>query len=125
VKSVVSAAVFRVPIKTRWADHWQQQACAVMLVIRTSDGEIRWMDVSAGGKTVKQIIFAGERFDVMGVARWREKVCWGAVEPPSCRSFRAAGVLGIESREALRLPWAGSLPAFQAVHSLRTQAAPL
>ena len=30
----------------RWADYWQQQAYAVMLVIRTSDGEIRWMDVS-------------------------------------------------------------------------------
>jgi hypothetical protein len=29
---------------------------------------------SAGGKTVKQIAFAGERFDVMIVRRWREKV---------------------------------------------------
>jgi hypothetical protein len=29
----------------RWADYWQQQSYAVMLVIRTSDGEIRWMDV--------------------------------------------------------------------------------
>jgi hypothetical protein len=29
---------------------------------------------SAGGKTVKQIVFAGERFDVMSVRRWREKV---------------------------------------------------
>ncbi len=44
----------------RWADYWQQQAYAVMLVIRTSDGEIRWIDVSAylkresaGGKTVR------------------------------------------------------------------------
>ena len=52
-----------------------------MLVIRTSDGEIRGMDVStylkresAGGKQVKQIVFAGERFDVMSVRRWREKV---------------------------------------------------
>jgi hypothetical protein len=52
-----------------------------MLVIRTSDGEIRWMDVSAylkresaGGKSVRQIIFAGERFDVMSVRRWRERV---------------------------------------------------
>jgi hypothetical protein len=45
----------------RWADYWQQQACAVMLIIRSSEGEIRWMDVSAclkresaDGKTVKQ-----------------------------------------------------------------------
>ncbi|MGH8568752.1 MAG: hypothetical protein ACREXU_12235, partial [Gammaproteobacteria bacterium] len=58
-----------------------QQAYAVMLVIRTSDGEIRWMDVSAylkrasaGGKTMKQIAFEGERFDVMSVRRWRDKV---------------------------------------------------
>jgi hypothetical protein len=52
----------------------------VLLAIRTSDGEIRWMDVSeylkresAGGKAVKQIVFAGERFDVMSVRRWRDK----------------------------------------------------
>jgi hypothetical protein len=64
----------------RWADYWQQQAYAVMLVIRTSDGVIRWMDVSAylkresaGGKTVKQIVFEGERFDVMSVQRWRKQ----------------------------------------------------
>ena len=29
---------------------------------------------SADGKTVKQILFDGERFDVMSVWRWREKV---------------------------------------------------
>ena len=52
-----------------------------MLVIRTSDGEIRWMEVSAylkresaGGKAVKQIVFTGERFDVMSVRRWRERI---------------------------------------------------
>ena len=52
-----------------------------MLVIRPSDGEIRWMDVSAclkrestGGKVVRQIIFKGERFDAMSVRWWREKV---------------------------------------------------
>jgi hypothetical protein len=65
----------------RWADYWQPQAYAVMLVIRTSDGEIRWMDVSAylkreraGGKAVRQIIFAGERFDTVSVQDWRKKV---------------------------------------------------
>ena len=31
----------------RWADYWQQQAYPMMLVIRTVDGEIRWMDVRA------------------------------------------------------------------------------
>ena len=56
------------------SDWAQLEAYAVMLVIRTSDGEIRWMDVSAylkresaGGKPVRQIIFEGERFDAMSV----------------------------------------------------------
>ncbi|MDB6122972.1 MAG: WD-repeat protein [Pedosphaera sp.] len=73
------AEVFQIK-NPRWADYWQQQAYAVMLVIRTSDGEIRWMDVSAylkresaKGKTVKQIIFTGERFDAMSVSEWRKK----------------------------------------------------
>jgi hypothetical protein len=51
-----------------------------MLVIRTSDGEIRWMDVSAylrresaGGRAVKQIVFDGERFDAVSVQNWRTR----------------------------------------------------
>jgi small GTP-binding protein len=74
------AEVFQIK-NPRWADYWQRQAYAVMLVIRTSDGEIRWMDVSAylkqqsaGGKAVRQIVFTGERFDVMSVRGWRERV---------------------------------------------------
>jgi hypothetical protein len=74
------AEVFQIK-NPRWADYWQQQAYAVMLVVRTSDGEIRWMDVSAclkrespSGKTVTQIVFQGERFDVASVRRWRERV---------------------------------------------------
>ncbi|MBS1830102.1 MAG: DUF4365 domain-containing protein [Acidobacteria bacterium] len=65
----------------RWADYWQQQAYPVMLVIRTSDKEIRWMDVSAylkresaGGRTVRQVVFEGERFDAVSVQRWRARV---------------------------------------------------
>ncbi len=65
----------------RWAAYWQQQAAPVLLVIRTSDGEIRWMDVSeylrrerAGGTPVRQIVFEGERFDVMSVRRWRDRM---------------------------------------------------
>jgi len=65
----------------RHARYWMGQAFPVMLVIRTSDGDIRWMEVrdrlkekSGDSKTpVKQIIFSGERFDVMSVRRWREK----------------------------------------------------
>ncbi len=66
---------------SRWAGYWQQQAYPVMLVIRTSDGEIRWMDVTAylkrestGRKTVKQIVFEGERFDATSVQNWRKKL---------------------------------------------------
>ena len=52
-----------------------------MLVIRTSQGEVRWMGVrdrlkrasGGGGKPVRQIVFEGERFDVMSVRRWRDK----------------------------------------------------
>jgi small GTP-binding protein len=66
----------------RWIDHWQKQAHPVMLVTRTSDGDIRWMDLSAylkhesnnGMKAVKQIVFEGERLDVMSVRRWRDRV---------------------------------------------------
>lgn len=74
------AEVFQIK-NPRWADYWQQQAYAVMLVIRTSDREIRWVDVSAylkresaGRKTVRQIIFEGERFDAVSVQNWRKKV---------------------------------------------------
>jgi hypothetical protein len=74
------AEVFQIK-NPRWADYWQQQAYVVMLVIRTSDGEIRWMDISSylkressSGKTVKQVVFVGERFDVMSVRRWRDKL---------------------------------------------------
>lgn len=58
------------------------QAFPVLLVIRNSEGEVRWMEVRDwlkreshnGKKPVKQIVFAGERFDVMSVRRWRERV---------------------------------------------------
>ena len=71
------AEVFQIKTE-RWADYWRQQAYPVLLVIRASDGEIRWMDVSdylkrASEKLVKQIVFTGERFDVMSVRRWRDK----------------------------------------------------
>ena len=73
------AEIFRIK-QARWAEYWQRQAYAVMLVVRTADGVIRWMDVSAylkresaGGKAVKQVVFEGERMDVMSVRRARER----------------------------------------------------
>jgi len=77
------AEVFQIK-KARWADYWQQQAYTVMLVIRTSDGGIRWMDVSAqlkresaGSKPVRQVVFEGERFDALSVRRWRDRALAG------------------------------------------------
>jgi hypothetical protein len=67
----------------RWADYWRQQAYPVMLVIRTSDGVIRWMDVSAylkrEGKPVRQIVFEGERFDALSVQQWRAQALRGTL----------------------------------------------
>jgi len=65
----------------RHAFYWMAQAFPVLLVIRNSEGEVRWMEVSDylkresddGKKSVKQIVFTGERFDVMSVRRWRDK----------------------------------------------------
>jgi hypothetical protein len=53
-----------------------------MLVIRTSDGTIRWMDVSdylkreseGGKKTVKQVVFTGEPFTAFNLRRMRDMV---------------------------------------------------
>jgi hypothetical protein len=68
----------------RWAEYWRRQAYTVMLVIRTSDGVIRWMDVSAhleresrSGRSLKQVDFVGERFDVMSVRRLRGRMLKG------------------------------------------------
>lgn len=74
------AEIFRIK-NPRWADYWQQQAYPVMLVIRTEDGSIRWMDVSEylrresrDDKEVRQIEFNGELFSALSVREWREKV---------------------------------------------------
>ena len=82
----------------RHARYWMAQAFPVLLVIRNSEGEVRWMEVrdwlkraSDNGVSQRpssglrppsptpvgegqQIVFAGERFDVMSVRRWRERV---------------------------------------------------
>jgi hypothetical protein len=62
----------------RHAEYWLAQAYPVMLVIRTSDGKIRWMNVSdylrRHGTETKQIIFEGEPFTALSVARLRDRV---------------------------------------------------
>ncbi|HZH29222.1 MAG TPA: TIR domain-containing protein [Pyrinomonadaceae bacterium] len=72
----------------RHARYWMAQAFPVLLVIRNSEGEVRWMEVrdwlkrasDNGKKPVKQIIFEGERLDVMSVRRWRKRAL-GQVSP--------------------------------------------
>lgn len=62
----------------RHAEYWLSQAYPVMIVIRTSDGKIRWMNVTAylqqHGKNTKQIVFEGELFTALNVVNMRNKV---------------------------------------------------
>jgi hypothetical protein len=64
------------------AAYWMDQDFPVMLVIRSFEGEVRWMEVrdwlkqeSADKQSpIKHISFVGERFDVMSVRRWRDRL---------------------------------------------------
>jgi hypothetical protein len=64
--------------KARHAEYWLNQAYPVMLVVRTSDGRIRWMNVTEylqeHGKDTKQIVFEGEPFTALNVIRRRNKL---------------------------------------------------
>jgi len=71
----------------RHARYWMAQPFPVLLLIRSSGREVRWMEVrdylkrasNNGRKAVRQIVFDGERFDVMSVRRWRDKVLGGGL----------------------------------------------
>ena len=69
--------IFRIK-EARWAEYWQSQAYPVMLVIRTSNGQIRWMNVTdylkQHGSKVKQIVFDGESFTALNLVRLRDRV---------------------------------------------------
>ncbi|MEM5406199.1 DUF4365 domain-containing protein [Paraburkholderia unamae] len=65
----------------RHAEYWANQIAPVMLVVRESNGEIRWMEIRdflkkkrAKGKTVKQFEFRGERFDTASLLKWRQSL---------------------------------------------------
>jgi hypothetical protein len=64
--------------KERRAEYRLSQAYPVMLVIRTSDGKIRWMNVTdylrQHDKDTKQIVFEGEPFTAPNVAKLKDKV---------------------------------------------------
>ena len=71
----------------RHVRYWAAQAFPVMLVVRNSQGEVRWMEIRDklrdgivnDQSPVKQIIFEGDRFDVMSVRRWGDR--------PSIKAF--------------------------------------
>ncbi len=75
------AEVFEID-KERHVEYWMKQAFPVMLVIKNAEGEIRWMEIGDWlrresenvRKRVRRIVFEGERFDVMSVRRWRDRV---------------------------------------------------
>jgi len=64
--------------KRRWAEYWLSQAYPVMLVIRSADGKIRWMNITEylrrHGVDTKQVVFEGEPFTAGNVALMRNKV---------------------------------------------------
>ena len=71
--------VFRIK-NSRHASYWMQQAYPVMLVIRNSEGLIRWMNVTeylrantvAGKPQSKEIRFEGEHFTAKSVRKMRD-----------------------------------------------------
>lgn len=64
--------------KARHAEYWLKQAYPVMLVIRTSDGRIRWMNVTdylqKHGTDSTKIVFEGEPFTALNVVRRRDEL---------------------------------------------------
>jgi len=62
----------------RHRDYWQVQKYSVMLVIRTSDGQIRWMNVTDYLKrrsgNDNEIVFDGEPFTALNLLRLRDSI---------------------------------------------------
>jgi GTPase SAR1 family protein len=71
--------------KPRWAEYWANHESPVMLVIKTDDGSIRWMDVrepirairASTGEWPRQVTFDGEPFTAVTVKRLRERTLDG------------------------------------------------
>jgi hypothetical protein len=62
----------------RHIEYWQQQAYPVMLVIHTSDGIIRWINVTEclkrrRKKYDKRIVFEGELFNALNLQKLRDR----------------------------------------------------
>ena len=71
------AEVFTIK-KKRHAEYWLSQAYPVMLVIRSSDGKIRWMNITEylqhHGVGTKKVVFEGEGFTAPNVALMRNRI---------------------------------------------------
>jgi small GTP-binding protein len=65
-------------IKERHAEYWLNHDSPVMLVVRNSEGETRWMNATEylkkHGKETRQIVFEGEPFTALNVLRLRDKI---------------------------------------------------
>jgi hypothetical protein len=74
------AEIFKIK-NPRHVEMWRKRKYPVMLVVRTSDGRIRWMDVRAylrheldAGRDVKQIVFHGEPFTADALRELRKQL---------------------------------------------------
>ena len=69
--------IFRIK-EPRHAEYWQAHQYPVMLVVRTSNGEIRWLNVSdylrRQKRPTRQIVFDGEPFTALNLRRLRDQV---------------------------------------------------
>jgi hypothetical protein len=69
--------IFRIK-EPRHAEYWQAHQHPVMLVVRTSNGEIRWLNVSdylcRQKRPTRQIVFDGEPFTALNLRRLRDRV---------------------------------------------------
>ncbi|CAN7761319.1 DUF4365 domain-containing protein [Cupriavidus necator] len=70
--------------KERHAKYWAEQIAPVMLVIRNSSGEIRWMEIrkylndrKKDNKFVNKIEFSGEPLDSQSIMKWRNTILNG------------------------------------------------
>jgi hypothetical protein len=69
--------------KTQHAKYWMNQAYPVMLVVRTSDESIRWMNVTSylrrqqDGASTKKVLFEGESLTATSLRQMRERVLRG------------------------------------------------
>lgn len=80
-RAVDNAEIFTID-NPRHVTYWMDQIAPVMLVIRDSKGETRWMEIREyliresrrGTVPVKHIVFAGSKFDVMAVQKMRNSV---------------------------------------------------